>query len=141
MFLLLHSPAVRLSISVVAMGCEITEQRYKQLIDYIRCCRLHQPVYPSCFNTNQKRGQAACFEEKDGVLFHSLVDSNTQLKRLRRVVVTAAEKNRLIQACHGGIDGGHHGRDKALSKVSHSHNPRLLACDLDMPPLQLAESY
>ena len=119
--LLLPSSAGRLSVSALAMGCEVTEQRYRQLIDYIRGCRLHQPVYPSSFNTNQKRGlrqQAACFEEKNGLLFHSSVDSNTQLKCLRRVVVTAAEKNRLIQACHGGIDGGHYGRDKTLSKVS-----------------------
>ena len=39
-------------------------------------------------------------------------DSETELKRFRRVVVTTTKKNRLIQACHDGIDGGHYGRDK-----------------------------
>ena len=55
--------------------------------------------------------------------FHCSKDSETELKRLRRVVVTTTEKNRLIQACHDGIDGGHYGRDKTLSKVSTCTRP------------------
>ena len=38
-------------------------------------------------------------------------------KSLRRVIVDPAEKTRLIRACHDGIDGGHFGRNKTLSKV------------------------
>lgn len=72
-------------------------------------------MYPSWFTANDKRGlrqQAATFEEKDGILYHS-----SQGKSLRRVIVDQAEKTRLIRACHDGIDGGHFGRDKTMSKV------------------------
>ena len=92
-----------------------TEERYQDLVSYLRSVR-----YPPGFTANQKRGlrqQAAIFEEKDGVLFHSSVDSATGKKHLRRVIVATTEKNRLIHACHDGIDGGHYGRDKTLSKV------------------------
>ena len=71
-------------------------------------------MYPTGFSANDKRGlrqQAATFEEKDGILYHSLKG------KLRRVIVDPAEKARLIRACHDGIDGGHFGRDKTMSKV------------------------
>ena len=92
-----------------------TEERYQDLVSYLRSVR-----YPPGFTANQKRGlrqQAAIFEEKDGLLFHSSVDSAIGKKHLRRVIVATTEKNRLIHACHDGIDGGHYGRDKTLSKV------------------------
>ena len=102
------------------MASSLTEERYKELVEYLRGTQHGRPTYPLGFTTNQKRGlrqQAACFEEKDGVLFHSSTDSCAERKRLRRVVVAVAEKNRLIQACHDGINGGHYGRDKTLNKV------------------------
>ena len=105
--------------SYSAMASAITEERYQDLLDYLRGVRCGRPVYPSSFTVNQKRGlrqQAACFEEKDGILFHT--STGGEHKRLRRVVVASAERTRLIQACHDGIDGGHYGRDKTLSKVS-----------------------
>ena len=104
----------------------LTEERYEQLVQYLRGLRHGTAIYPPNLTANQKRGlrqQAACFEEKEGVLFHCSKDSETELKRLRRVVVTTTEKNRLIQACHDGIDGGHYGRDKTLSKVSTCTRP------------------
>ena len=75
-------------------------------------------MYPSEFSANNKRGlrqQAATFEEKDGILFHSYQGSKG--KSLCHVIVDPAEKARLIKACHDGIDDGHFGRDKTLSKV------------------------
>ena len=93
------------------MASSLIEKRYKELVEYLRVTQHGRPTYPLGFTTNQKRGlrqQAACFEEKDGVLFHSSTDSCAERKRLRRVVVAVAEKNRLIQACHDGIDGGHY---------------------------------
>ena len=75
-------------------------------------------MYPPEFNANDKRGlrqQAATFEEKDGILYHSAKGS--QGKTLRRVIVDLAEKTRLILACHDRIDGGHFGHDKTMSKV------------------------
>ena len=96
------------------MASSLTEERYKELIEYLRSTQRGRPIYPLGLTTNQKRGlrqQAACFEEKDGALFHSSTDSGTERNRLRRVVVAVAEKNRLIQACHDGIDGGHYGQD------------------------------
>ena len=96
----------------------LTEERYQQLLEYLRGSRIGSAVYPSGFSANDKRGlrqQAATFEEKDGVLFHS--SQGPKGKSLGRVIVDPAEKTRLIRACHDGIDGGHFGRDKTLSKV------------------------
>ena len=96
----------------------LTEERYKQLVEYLRGSRIGSPVYPPEFHANDKRGlrqQAATFEEKDAILHHSAKGS--QGKTLRRVIVDPAEKTRLIRACHDGIDGGHFGRDKTMSKV------------------------
>ena len=39
--------------------------------------------------------------------------------RRQRVLVTTEEKNRIMRACHDGVDGSHFGRDKTLSKVSN----------------------
>ena len=96
----------------------LTEERYQQLLEYLRGSRIGSAVYPSGFSANDKRGlrqQAATFVEKDGVLFHS--SQGPKGKSLGRVIVDPAEKTRLIRACHDGIDGGHFGRDKTLSKV------------------------
>ena len=93
------------------MSAELTEERYGQIIDYLR-----SSSYPKWFNTNQRRGlrqQAQCFEEKDGILYRS---SSAEAK-LRRVILSNTEKDRLMKACHNGIDGGHFGRDKTISKV------------------------
>ena len=101
------------------MASVMTEERYKQLVEYLRGARHGSPIYPSDFTSNDKRAlrqQAATFDEKDGVLFHSSKGPNGE-RLLRRVVATDSEKNRLIRACHDGIDGGHFGRDKTLSKV------------------------
>ena len=73
---------------------DMTEERYKQLVEYLRGARRASPVYPPLFSTNDKRAlrqQAATFEEKDGVLFHG---PNGE-KVLGRVV-NDAEKKRLI---------------------------------------------
>ena len=51
--------------------------------------------------------------EKHGVLYYSRVD-----QPLRRIIVDRAEKIRVMSACHDGIDGGHFGRDKTMSKVA-----------------------
>ena len=96
----------------------LTEKRYQQLLEYLRGARIGSPVYPFGFSANYKRGlrqQAATFEEKDGLLFHS--SHCPKGKSLSRVIVDPAEKTRLIRACHDDIDGGHLGRDKTLSKV------------------------
>ena len=50
----------------------LTQERYQQLLEYLRGLRISSPVYHSGFSANDKRGQqqqAATFEEKDGVLF------------------------------------------------------------------------
>ena len=98
----------------------LTEERYKQLVEYLHGARLKESAYPPNFTSNQKRGlrqQAACFEENDGILFHCSKDSKAKRKILRRVIVTQDEKNRIFRACHDEIDGGHYGRDKTLSKL------------------------
>ena len=92
----------------------VTDERYTQLVEYLRGSKIGSPVYPTGFSANDKRGlrqQPATFEEKDGILYHS------RKGKLRRVIVDPAEKARLIRACHDGIDGGHFGRDKTMSKV------------------------
>jgi hypothetical protein len=69
----------------------LTEERYQQLVEYLRGSRISSPVYPPEFNANNKCGlrqQAATFEEKDGILYHSSKDS--QRKTLRRVMVDPA---------------------------------------------------
>ena len=136
------------------MASSLTEEQYKELIEYLRSTQRGKSIYPLGFTTNQKRGlrqQAACFEDKDGALFHSSTDSGAERKRLHRVVVAVAEKNRLIQACYDGIDGGHYGRDKTLSMVHDVTIDVLIYCnharDLCntithyLPSLQLIESY
>ena len=93
------------------MSAKLTEERYGQLVDY-----LSKGIYPEGFAKNQRRGlrqQAEIFKVKNGVLFHCSASE----PKLRRVVVSQAEKERLIKACHDGIDGGHFGRDKTTSKV------------------------
>ena len=96
----------------------LTEERYQQLLEYMRGSRIGSPVYPLGFSANDKRGLrqlAVKFEEKDGVLFHS--SQGSKGKSLRRVIVDPAKKTTLIKACHDGIDGGHFGHDKTLSKI------------------------
>ncbi len=78
------------------------------------------PIYPKGFSASQKRGlrqQAATFELKDGVLYYVSTNKITTEKILLRVVIGEDEKKRLLQAFHDGLDGGHFGRDKTLSKV------------------------
>ena len=76
------------------MSAELTKERYGQIIDYLR-----GSSYPKWFITNQRRGlrqQAQCFEEKDGILYRS---SSTEAK-LRRVILSNTEKDRLMKAFH-----------------------------------------
>ena len=68
------SPEERASVEWM----DFTEERYQDLVSYLRSVR-----YLPGFTANQKRGlrqQAAIFEEKDGLLFHSSVDSATGKK-------------------------------------------------------------
>lgn len=99
----------------------MTEERYQQLIRYLRGSKSGTPTYPAGFSTSQKRGlrqQAATFEEQDGVLYHRSSHKVTGNRKLLRVVLGEGEKKRLLHAFHDGLDGGHFGRDKTLSKVS-----------------------
>ena len=103
------------------MASLLTEEHNEELVEYLRGARLNETVYPPDFTSNQKRDlrqQAASFEEKDRILYHSSTDLEAGIKRLRRVVVGEQEQKRLIYACHDGVDGGHYGRNKTLSKVS-----------------------
>lgn len=98
----------------------MNEERYQELVAYIRGSKLGSPTYPASFSASQKRGlrqQAATLEEKDGLLYHVSSNKITGQKALNRVVIDEAEKKRLLQAFHDGLDGGHFGRDKTLSKV------------------------
>ena len=98
------------------MASVMTEVRY---MEYFRGARHGSPIYPPDFTSNDKRAlrqQAATFDEKGGVLFHSSKGPNGE-RLLCCVVATDSEKNRLIRACYDGIDEGHFGRDKTLSKV------------------------
>ncbi len=98
----------------------MTAERYHQVISYLRGSKSGNPAYPTGFSTSQKRGlrqQAATFEEKDGILYHISSDRGTSQRILLRVVVEEAERKRLLHAFHDGLDGGHFGRDKTLSKV------------------------
>ena len=97
----------------------MTEERYKQLVEYLQEKRHGSLIYPPHFTSNEKRAlrqQAATFDEKDGVLFHTLKGPSGE-KLFLRVVANDSEKNRLIHVCHDGIDGGHFGQDKTLSQV------------------------
>ena len=83
----------------------ITEERYQQLVDYLRGAR-----YPPGFTINAKRElrqQAAMFGRCPLPC----------IKRQKWGKPVPLKQIRLIQACHDGIDGGHFGRDKTLSKV------------------------
>ena len=103
----------------IAMS-KLNEERYRQLVEYLRSARRGEASYPSGFTVNEKRGlrqQAASFEEKGGILYYRSQSGDSSSARLRRVVVGEAEQERLIRACHDGVDGGHFGRDKTLSKV------------------------
>ena len=42
--------------------------------------------------TTQLRQQAACFDQKDGVLYRRVVDAETSTTRLQRVLITKEEK-------------------------------------------------
>ena len=89
------------------MAC-LTEERYKDIVEYLRGSRIGSPVYPSKFNANNKRAlcqQAATFEKKDCVLYH--LSKTSRGKTLRCMIVDPAEKTRLIRACHDGVNGGH----------------------------------
>jgi hypothetical protein len=102
----------------IAMS-KLNEERYRQLVEYLRSARRGEASYPSGFTANEKRGlrqQAASFEEKGGILYYRS-QSDSSSVRLRRVVVGEAEQERLIRACHDGVDGGHFGRDKTLGKA------------------------
>ena len=50
------------------------------------------------------RQLAQSFDEKDGTLYHV---SNG---KAYRAVVSKQEKERLMQSCHDGIDGGRYGK-------------------------------
>ena len=91
----------------------LTEERYGLILQYLRN-KGEAGSYPDSFTANQKRGlrqQARSFEEKNRILYYCSVVN----PKPRRVVVSKAEKQRLIKACHDGIDGGHFGRDKTTS--------------------------
>ena len=115
----------------------MNEERYLQLVEYLRSARRGEASYPTRFTANEKRGlrqQAASFKERDGVLFYRSDDAHSSL--LRRVVPAQSEQERLIRACHDGVDGGHFGRDKTLSKVRElntSNNSSLRVCYLASP--------
>ena len=105
------------------MASLLTEERYKELYSRVPAgARLNAELYPPDFTSNQKRSllrqQAASFEEKYGILYHSSTHLEAGIKRLRRVVVGEQEQKSIIHACHDGVDGGHYGRNKTLSKVS-----------------------
>ena len=75
-----------------------SEERYKQLVDYLRGVKHASPVYPTGFTTNEKRAlrqQAAIFEETDGVLFHISKGEDGE-RILRRVVANTSEQHWLI---------------------------------------------
>lgn len=104
------------------MAAALNEERYKQLVDYLKGAKAGTGSYPDLFSPNQRRGlrqQAENFEESDGTLFHT----SSAGTKLCRVVVGKAEKDRLMKACHSGIDGGHFGRDKMTIKVYYSYLP------------------
>ena len=64
------------------MASAMTEERYKQLVEYVRGARRASQLYPPGFTSNEKRAlhqQAATFEEKDSVLFHSSKGPNRKL--------------------------------------------------------------
>ena len=101
------------------MSSVVTEERYKHLADFLRSGLGSTSVNPPGFTVNQKRRlrqQAASFVQRDCVLFYS---PGGREKSLCRVVVSQAEKLRLIHVCHDGWNGGHFGRDKTISKVKY----------------------
>ena len=76
------------------MASVMTVERYKQLVEYLRGARHGSPIYISDFTSNDKcalRQQAATFDEKDGVLFHSS-KGPTGESLLRHVVANDSEK-------------------------------------------------
>jgi hypothetical protein len=104
----------------MSKASELSEDRCRALVDYLRSSKQGHGQYPSEFSVNDKRGlrqQATFFEEKDGVLYHKKVDHTANLVTLQRVIISKKERTQVIQACHDGIDGSHFGRDKTLSKV------------------------
>jgi hypothetical protein len=66
----------REKVSCCKMGAELTQEHYKQLVEYIRSTKKGSSgSYPDWFTANQKREprqQAECFKEKGGVLFIAL---------------------------------------------------------------------
>ena len=74
---------------------KLNEERYRQLVEYLRSIRRGEASYPSGFTVNEKRGlrqQAASFEEKGGILYYRS-QSDSSSAQLRRVVVGQASKN------------------------------------------------
>ena len=99
----------------------LTEERCQALVAYLQGSMRGSPEYPTEFTTNDKRAlrqQAASFEIDQGVLYHKATDTQCSTIRRQRVLITKEEKNRIMRACHDGVDGSHFGRDKTLSKVS-----------------------
>ena len=110
----------------MATSTALTEDRAEVLVQYIRGTRAGTPAYPPGFSKDAKRAlrqQAEVFEERDGVLFHKLVDSAAGTTSLQHVLVTQEEKMRVLAACHSGVDGCHYGRDKTMSKVRLHDDP------------------
>ena len=100
----------------------LTEERCQALVAYLQGSKRGSPEYPPDFSNNDKRAlrqQAASFEVDQGLLYHKATDSQCGTVRRQRVLVTTEEKNRIMRACHDGVDGSHFGRDKTLSKVSN----------------------
>ena len=90
----------------------LTEERYQQLVEYLRGSRISSPVYPPEFNANNKCGlrqQAATFGW----------DTVPLVKRFPEEDSSSCDggSGRLIRACDDGIDGGHFGHNQTPSKV------------------------
>jgi hypothetical protein len=76
------------------------------------------PEYPSGFSKKLFGNRQKYLKWKMVYkLFHTAVDLQCDTARLQRVIITGAEKVRVMRACHGGVNGSHFGRDKTLSKV------------------------
>ena len=53
---------------------DLSEEQCQALVNYLRGSNAGRPEYPPGFTANDKRGlrqQAASFEEKGGVLYHT----------------------------------------------------------------------
>ena len=86
----------------------LTEDRAEVLVQHLRGATTGTPAYPSEFSKDAKtalRQQAVAFEERDGVLFHKMVDSVAGTTSLQRVLVTQEENTRVLTTCRSRIDG------------------------------------